>query len=573
MNSWPHCDPALFDPRKVPLSVADSFLCVSWLEQHQGFWIRNLRGGDEGTDHGRLLRLAIPDEFSGDANLAPDCLSFGRHGVGRFALAFHDAERIVIRSERSPIVLETAGGKYDYLQSAGSFAQLCIARQDLQCAIAVRGGTLTCRSGWDGLSAGPAVIEIVPHHGAAEVVLRFYRVEAAQTGDADFQSARRRSGDAFREWLKGWPALPDDAGAKADLLALYVLWANRVPAEGALSLPAVYMSKNVMTNIWSWDHCFVALALVLRDSAGAFDQMAVVFAAQHSSGRLPDFINNRFSYWAFTKPPVHGWTFGYLRRAAPHYFDRAVCARVVQWLKAQAESWFAGPAYNGLPTYRHGNDGGWDNATAFLRGGPVASPDLVTFLILQLEEIAALHALLGSVDAADVARGHAQSLQAALIENLWVGDRFVTRLQATGEIVADGDSLVAFLPLMLGPRLPPDCRARLIAALKQSGRFLTAHGLATEALTSPFYKPDGYWRGPIWAPVTALFVDALDASGEHDFADDLAQRFCAMAQASGMAENFDSVTGEGLCDSAFAWTAAVYLSLRYKLARRNPGSH
>ena len=70
-----------------------------------------------------------------------------------------------------------------------------------------------------------------------------------------------------------------------------------------LTRPAIYMSKNWMTNIWSWDHCFVALAL---PPDLAWQQMAVIFAAQHPSGRLPDYLNDRFALWAFTKPPVHG---------------------------------------------------------------------------------------------------------------------------------------------------------------------------------------------------------------------------------------------------------------------------
>ena len=56
-------------------------------------------------------------------------------------------------------------------------------------------------------------------------------------------------------------------------------------------------------------------------------------------------------------------------------------------------------------------------------------------------------------------------------------------------------------------------RRKLLHDLLAPGRFLTSHGLATEARTSPYYDPDGYWRGPIWAPVVALFVDALDRCG------------------------------------------------------------
>ncbi len=550
---------SLFDPRKVPLSCQDSWLCLSWLDQHDSYWIRTVAGGDEHTDHGRLLRLDLPPALRDTAVLAPEELAFGNTSGASLRIAFHDTQAIVLRAEGAAIALATAGGKYDYLQQAGNTARLCIARQDLQCALHVRHGTLSCRSQWDGLSAGASVITVDPVNGVAEAVLAVARVEPMADAGADLATARQRTADAFESWRAAWPSVIADSAATR--LAQYILWANRVPAVGALSSHAVYMSKNGMTNVWSWDHCFVALALALRDPAEAFAQMRVIFDAQHASGRLPDFINDRFAYWSFTKPPIHGWAFAKLRRLAPHIFTRETCGTIVQWLERQAASWMAGPCFGGLPAYRHGNDAGWDNATVFIDGGPVASPDLAAFLILQYDEIAALNEHLGERAKAAAARAASGALLSGLLDTLWDGTRFNSRLQATGAPCTGGDSLIAFMPLLLGTKLPEDHRAAMISALKTPGRFLTPHGLATEALTSPHYRADGYWRGPVWAPVTALFVDALEACGEAEFARDIARRFCAMAERSGMAENFDARTGEGLCDPAFAWTSAVYLSL------------
>lgn len=552
---------ALFDPRKLPLSVQDSWLCVSWLGEHDSFWIRTVAGGDEHTDQGRLLRLDLAAALRDAARIAPDGLSFGDGTNGRLGIAFFDADTIVIRGESVPVKLQTPGRKYDYLQADGNTARLCVARQDLQCSIAVRHGSLMCRTQWDGLSAGASEITVQPASGIAEVALTFARVEPATKPEADLATARRRSAQAFDSWRAAWPAaVGDDPATK---LAHYILWSNRVPAGGTLSEPAVYMSKNGMTNVWSWDHCFVALALALRDPAEALAQMRVIFDAQHESGRLPDFINDRFAYWSFTKPPIHGWTFSKLRRLAPQLFTPDLCRTVIDWLDRQAASWMSGSLLDGLPAYRHGNDAGWDNATIFRDGGPVASPDLATFLILQYDEIAALHEALGQHDHARRARAASDSLLGALLETLWDGTRFVSRLQATGAPCESGDSLIAFMPLLLGTKLPADYRTAMLTGLKTPGRFLTPHGLATEALTSPHYRSNGYWRGPIWAPVTALLVDALHACGEHGFAADVGNRFCTLCESSGMAENFDAQTGEGLCDPAFAWTSAVYLSLRH----------
>ena len=52
---------------------------------------------------------------------------------------------------------------------------------------------------------------------------------------------------------------------------------------------------------------------------------------------------------------------------------------------------------------------------------------------------------------------------------------------------------------------------------------------------------------------------------------DLARRFCRLCETSGMAENFDALTGQGLRDRAFAWTSAVYLIFSDRLARTDQG--
>jgi glycogen debranching enzyme len=90
---------------------------------------------------------------------------------------------------------------------------------------------------------------------------------------------------------------------------------------------------------------------------------------------------------------------------------------------------------------------------------------------------------------------------------------------------------------------------------------LTPYGLATERPTSPHYHPDGYWRGPVWAPATILIEDGLRRAGFTDLADDVSARFRATCEGSGFAENFDALTGAGLRDRAYTWTASAYLLL------------
>src|SRR5439155_941560 len=101
-------------------------------------------------------------------------------------------------------------------------------------------------------------------------------------------------------------------------------------------------------------------------------------------------------------------------------------------------------------------------------------------------------------------------------------------------------------------------RERLATAI---ARHRAPAGLATELTTSPLYQPDGYWRGPVWAPSTVLIEDGLRRAGHQVLADDISHRFRSVCERSGFAENFDAQTGEGLRDRAYTWTASAYLLL------------
>lgn len=130
---------------------------------------------------------------------------------------------------------------------------------------------------------------------------------------------------------------------------------------------------------------------------------------------------------------------------------------------------------------------------------------------------------------------------------------------STGEIV-ENKSLLPYEILILGTDLPEEIRKAVIS-LVSSETFFTEYGFATESPTSQLYRPNGYWRGPIWAPSTMLMIDGLDKCGEKALAKEAAKRFMKLVQKSGFAENFDALTGEGLCDRAYTWTASVAVTL------------
>jgi len=561
----------LMDPQRVPFSRRESWLCVSYLAEDHSFWLRNLRGGDEHTDLGRLFRLtpidAAGQPLQGDWRLSPEALSF-HCAAGQLALAFADADTLALSAQGIGLSLTLQSKRYDYAQRLPDALHISCASQDLSARLTLAEGASQLDAPWQGQRAERIVCALLPgDQGRLSAALHLYRVAPQRLDCPAFEEAKQSAAADFADWLlKCPPVLPELQAARR--LAAYITWSCLVPAEGQLAYPAMYMSKNWMTNIWSWDHCFNALALGAAQPERAWQQLAVMFAHQHASGRLPDFVNDRFAYWRFTKPPVHGWTVAQLRRMAPSFWTLERCAQAYGWLAAQVESWMASAGPRGLPAYDHGNDAGWDNATSFLPGTPLQSPDLSCFLILQMEELAALATLLQKPDAAQQWLLRADAMCARLMSQLWDGERFIAVCEGGLKPEPGADSLIAFLPLILGPRLSEAQRQTLLQGLMAPGRFLSPHGLATESQHSPFYRADGYWRGPIWAPTMLLFVDALDRCGRADLGDELARRFTAMAARSGMAENYDAQTGAGLRDPAFTWTSSVFLLLGQRLLKQ-----
>ncbi len=354
-------------------------------------------------------------------------------------------------------------------------------------------------------------------------------------------------------------------------LAIYVDWASTVSPCGLVKRPTIFMSKNWMNNVWSWDQCFNAMAMATAHPELAMDQMLTLVDHQDAFGAYTDAFNDMEMHYNYSKPPVHGFTMQELVKTLSVKPAGEVLATMYASLGRQADWWMrfrvleaaegAISSYRALPYYLHGNDSGWDNSTMFSQGVPLVSPDLSALLVLQMDALAVLAAELGKYDEVSHWQTRADHLFDGLMAELWQGNHFAARLGNTGEVV-ECQSLIPWLPLVLGERLPADVRNCLKNGVMGH---LTEWGLATERVDSLCYIADGYWRGPIWAPSTYLAVVGLERSGYADLANDVARRFCKLCAKSGFAENFDALTGEPLRDPAYTWTSSVFLLLAERM--------
>lgn len=558
------------DVSRIPFSRYGSYIGFSDLTQsqpkHSGLYLRNFHGGAKNAFHLDLVlgRRAVPFVESATSSVLHleakegsvdicfehvDRLRFRGRGVGLRLTAEPGA--LATQQRQAPTQWEVNGaGKY----------LLWPIKGELQMDVP-----------WNGTSNGHVIATYEPSQGDRifEGEIDTYKsVWEPHDVSGDFDSATRAVKQEYSDWLKRMPEVSQEYGLGAELAA-YVNWESVVAPEGHLAHPAMLMSKNWMTSVWSWDQCFNAMALSFKDPKLAWDQYMLPIDNQDVNGAFPDRMNDQSDSWDFTKPPIHGWVLSWMLRNGS--FNNGEHLTQVYEPLARWTNWyfqFRDQNKDGLPEYRHGNDSGWDNSTAMLSGVPVETPDLDAFLILQMDTLAKVAHTLGKEKDAIAWKSRSDQLLSAMLKKLWKVDHFVGVRSVDGADV-ESETLLLYLPLILGKRLPADVQKKLLDGLMKKGRFLTENGFATEALTSKYYTPDGYWRGPIWAPATMLLAEGLDSIDRRQVADNIRTRFCNMVQKGGMSENFDAITGTGLRDPAYTWTSSVYLIFAHELFVRH----
>jgi hypothetical protein len=418
----------------------------------------------------------------------------------------------------------------------------------------------------------PIIADFLPNDkGEMECCLQEYIMSPPklQTLEKTFRQCSLLAEKDWKAWKKSTPTMPKTYQAAAEH-AMYTNYSATVGVWKNFKQPTMLMSRNWMTNCWSWDHCFNAIACSYKQPEVAWNQLMVHFELQEPSGCLPDGVSAESMGWNYCKPPIHGWTLSKL-------LGNRVLARDAKRLKqfypklVKWTNWWFEVRDNdgdGLPEYHHGNDSGWDNATVFDEGFPFCGADLQAFLVLQMDMLSKLAETLGKSRDAKRWKTKADRHLDHMIETLWDGDQFRGRKAFDYEVPDADGCLLNHMPIVLGKRLPKPIRDKVAAHLTPKGRFLTKYGLATEAPDSPMYIESGYWRGPIWGPEVVLITDGLWRGGYKQQAKEIAKRYCAMCKQSELfAENYDPLSGEPLCDKAYTWGSSAYLICAHEYLR------
>lgn len=562
------------DLRTLPFSCRGSYMVLSELPAN---W--NGQGNEAGlylrTVHSSAMTPMVARLHIGQNNQLVSCGAEIRdaalilsRGSEQIRFCFDDPETLVVDGTSGlTLTLDflTGNGPYDYLYSftrdGRAFEMANCYKNNCRYLISSGQGEMQQEQEWQESSS---LYSRLHFSGTEGFLFALREIETEWDGcwkNYDFEKSRKNMAQSLRDFQSRMPSCPQKWAETAEK-AGYLLWASMIRKDGFLTREAMLMSKNWMKSVWSWDHCFNAIALSYGAPEMAWDQFMILFDHQDRTGLLPDSINDVHIVWNYCKPPVHGWALRRIMRnmvLTPQQTEEAY-VRLARW----TDWWLSFRDYDGdgLCEYNHGNDSGWDNSTAFSVLPPVATPELQAFLIIQMDVLGELARAMGrEEDARSWEEKSGQMLQ-RLIGVLFAEDLPAVVRSGSRETVPN-NSLLPYISIVLGKRLPERIRSGMTEVLS-GDRFRSPHGYATESLQSRDYRSDGYWRGPIWAPSTLLLLDGLSECGMNEEVKQTARQFVEMVSASGFAENFDAVTGEGLRDRSYTWTASVFLILAHE---------
>ncbi len=563
----------------VPFTWRDSYMVVSYITPafltmgkklgKEGMYLRSVRGGSRYWPFITKLTPTLHGEaaaYTYEADESKIVMSFDG---GCVEIAFADENTLLIRGTGAGVGIDMT--EWSDPQGGDGFVmplpvedrtyyKANVFKNDTTLVLGALEGNIAVDQNWNGVNSVSCTVHAEGENGfliaLEEAVHEWHR----HIFYHDFDECVARTRQMMDAYTDQMPEVPEDL-KESKRLAAYINWESRVKKEGFLTRNAIYPSKNWMVGAFSWDQCFIAQALSYHLPEEAWDQFMIMFDYQDETGRIPDAVSDNYTVWNFCKPPVHGWTL--LRIMENMELTREQLEEAYRRLSGWTNWWYnyRDPNGNGVCEYHHGNDSGWDNSTAFKDGPVIESADLSAELCLQCEALAEAAGRLGKNEEQRYWTARAKKQMDDLLEHCFEGDRPVARNRATGEVV-ECESLLPYTCILLGHRLPKEKQEYIIKALKEE--FLTEFGFATEKVTSPLYQPDGYWRGPIWAPTMTMVLDGLWDAGEKEFAQDAAARFAKLVGKTGFSENFDSVTGAGNRDRAFSWSASSFLIIAHR---------
>ncbi len=379
------------------------------------------------------------------------------------------------------------------------------------------------------------------------------------------------SAKAHQRWLDWFSRIPEVAEPYRSTYA-YAWWImanNLISPQGKVLYESMAPSKISYVGLWLWDSALHSLAYRHVDPDLARNQIRVMLAHQLPNGMVPDAVYDEGVVSSLehpivgevTKPPILAWAALKLHEIdpCPEFLQEIYVplVRLNSW-------WFAmnDDDGDGLAQYNHPYSSGLDDSPLWDYGMPVESPDLNTYLCIEMGSLAMISEILGMHHEPGMWRRRAASIVQRMIHDFWddqAGLFWALHDEQPVKVVTPFN----LYPLWTG-QLPDTIRERLIAHLTDPNEFWDDYVIPTVARNDPHYDPQRMWRGPVWANINYFFIEALRQIGKNDLADSIRDKTLSMIMAhKNIYEYYDAETGKAPATAAdiFGWTAAIFIDL------------
>jgi glycogen debranching enzyme len=554
------------DLRKIPFSRFGSYSAIQLgkinkEENDNILYFRDVGSGDNSLGYIFSINIKTTNKYTIEANETQITIS-ETDSDKKIIICFPDENRVRFKSNGLSFSFNFILSSYDHINPLSKNNwELHNYSNEMKLGITLLEGLCNSNLEWEKIQTTKGSLTFVGATIDVDVQ-RYQCVPLKKDITLTFEEELELAKEDYAQFKNKVPLTKLSKLSKGQDIAIFILYSIVVHPLGLLNKYAMYMSNNWMTNIWSWDNLFNALGLCTWKEKLALDQILIFNQVQDESGILPDTMNNLYCSYSCCKPPVEGWAYLKMMELNDYFKIPKNLKQVYKQFVGIEKYWreYRITKDFPLPYYNHGNDSGWDNATPFVDGMPVTTPDLPTYLIFLYEALFKIEKLLNIKNDKIDYKQKEKDMISLLINKLWDGTKFRSYNHARKEFTQTGASLIEYMPLLICDKLPINIKNKLIEKF-MSSKFISDYGIATESMDSPYYEKDGYWRGPFWAPTSLLFIDALRNIGEIKLSKKLALSYCENAQKYGMCENFNPETGEGNDDPAFAWTSSVFLLL------------
>jgi len=358
--------------------------------------------------------------------------------------------------------------------------------------------------------------------------------------------------------------------------AWWIMANNLISPQGNVAYEAMTPSKINYVGLWLWDSAMHTLAYRYVDPELARNQIRAMLACQLADGMIPDAVYDEGVISEIdhpiraevTKPPILAWAALKLHETDPDLdFLQEIYVPLVRW----NAWWFSmnDDDVDGLAQYNHPYSSGLDDSPLWDYGMPVESPDLNTYLCVQMGSLAVMAEALGMDAEGAMWRRRAAAIVRRMIQDFWDEEAGLFRA------LHDEQPIPAVTPFNLYPlwtgQLPGDIRDRLVAHLTNESEFWGEYIIPSVARSDPRFDPETMWRGPVWVNINYFFIEALRQVGEHALACALQEKTLKLVMSHrSIYEYYNSTTGNPppTAVDTFGWTAAVFIDLAIQASQK-----